>query len=562
VRPVPAIEATKPYAVPRAGAPIDLFLDGNEGATPPADLIEALRVAAPGVLRDYPGTGALAADLAARFGVSADRVLVTAGGDDALDRVCRAVLAPGREVVFPTPGFEMVARYARLAGGAIVEVPWPEGPFPTDAVLAAVTERTTLIVATTPQNPTGAAIAAGEIRRLCEGAPGALVLVDLAYVEFADNDPTSEALAHGNALVVRTLSKAWGLAGLRIGYAIGSPEVIRWLRVAGAPYAVAGPSVAMARARLASGEADMAAFVARIRSERATLSARLADLGMRPIPSDANFVLVDVGDALWVRDAMAGLGIAVRAFPGRPDLDGRVRIALPGEPVAFDRVLAAFDTVRRPQALLLDMDGVLADVSSSFRVAIQATCAAHGVEVTADDVAAIKREGDANNDWVVSWRLITRRGGTPTTFEALYQGTPDQPGLRRTERLIPERAVLERLKARAVLGIVTGRPRADALRFLEEHALTGLFDAVVCMEDGPLKPDPFPVREAMRRLGVSTAWMVGDTVDDARSARRAGALPLGVVAPGDARDTTAPTLVAAGAARVIESLADLEALWP
>ncbi len=506
--------------------------------------------------------------MAELHGVSPDRVLVTAGADDALDRVCRALLEPGRQGVFPTPGFEMTERYGRLAGGEIVHVAWPEGPYPTDRVLAALTDRTALIVVTTPNNPTGAVATGDDVRRLSEAAPDALVLVDLAYVEFADEDPSAVALSLPNALITRTFSKAWGLAGLRVGYAIGPADVIGWMRVCGAPYAVAGPSLALAQARLDAGEGEMRAFVARIRAERVALAVEVAALGMRPIPSQANFLLLDAGDALWLRDAMAGLGVAVRAFPGRADLEGRVRIALPGRPDAFERLVAALRTVRAPEALIFDLDGVLADVSRSYRAAILGTCAAFGVVVTADDVAALKRQGNANNDWVVSQRLLAARGvevsfaDVKATFEALYQGSDDAPGLRSTEALIPPRALLARLAARAPLAIVTGRPRADAERFLAEHDLAALFTVVVCMEDAPLKPDPAPVREALRRLGVARGWMVGDTADDARAARAAGVLPLGVVAPGDDAPRTAPHLIDAGAARVLDDLHELEALWP
>jgi len=567
-KPVPEIAGITPYRVPRAGAPTDLVLDGNEGAVPPEDLLDALRAQVPGVLRDYPSTGGLAADLAARLGVAPEQVVVTAGADDALDRVCRAVLAPGREVILPVPGFEMIARYAALAGGEAVHVAWPEGAFPTDAVLGAVTERTALIVVTSPNNPTGAVATAEDLRRLSAGAPGAVLLVDLAYVEFADEDLTAAALALPNAVVTRTLSKAWGLAGLRVGYAAGPAEIVGWLRVAGAPYAVAGPSVALARARLRSGEAEMAAFVGRIREEREALESVCAEVGLRPVPSQANFLLLDAGDAVWLRDAMAGLGIAVRAFPGRADLEGRVRIALPGDGSRFERLAAALRVVRAPEALLFDLDGVLADVSGSFRVAIRETCAAFGVRVDFEAIAAIKREGDANDDWVVSQRLIARGGvqaslpEVTATFERLYQGADGEPGLRERERLLVSRSFLEGLAARVPLGIVTGRPRGDADRFLGGQGIADLFGVVVCKEDGPIKPDPFPVREALRRLGVTRAWMVGDTADDVRAARAGGVLPLGVVAPGEDRVATEPNLVAAGAARVLDALGDLEDLWP
>jgi len=356
--PAPRVAAVTAYSPPRHPAPVDLWLDGNEGQRPPDELFAALVMAGPEALRRYPSTSALAAILAGRLGVAAERVLVTAGGDDAIDRVCRATLGDGRTIVLPAPTFEMIARYARLAGGEVVEVAWPGAVYPTEEVIARVDELTALVAIVSPNNPTGAVATADDVRRVCAAARHAVVLVDLAYAEFTDDELSAAALAEPNAVVVRTLSKAWGLAGARVGYAVGSPEIVGWLRAVGAPYAVAAPSLALAEAWLARGELAMAGFVARVREERVALEALLAGLGARVSPSAANFVFVRVRDAAWVRDALAGLGVAVRAFPGRADLADALRISLPGEAAAFARLTRALRAALAPEALLLAIDGV------------------------------------------------------------------------------------------------------------------------------------------------------------------------------------------------------------
>lgn len=568
-RPAPAITGLRPYRVPRHPAPIDLYLDGNEGLPAPPDLLAPLAEAEPDLARSYPSTVELEALLAAEHGLDPAQVLVTAGADDALDRACRALLAPGRALVLPVPTFEMLERYARLAGGEVREVPWLGGPYPVDAILDAhVGPETALIAAISPNNPTGAVVEAADLERLSAAAPHAVVLVDLAYGEFADVDLTPAALALPNALVFRTLSKAWGLAGLRVGYVMGPAEIVGWLRAAGAPYAVSGPSVRLARRRLETGRADVDAFVARVRAERAELAGHLARLGADPLPSQANFVFARVPDPLWIRDGMAGLGVGVRAWPDHPRVGGAVRITCPGHPDAFARLVASLEAVAAPRALLFDLDGVLADVSASYRRAIVETAAAWGVDLGPEDIARAKRRGDANNDWVLTRALLAERGvdapldEVTARFEALYQGDDDRPGLWIRERLLAGRDLLERLAARRPLAIVTGRPRLDAERFLRHHEIADLFAAVVVMQDAPLKPDPAPVRLALRRLGVERAWMVGDTPDDVRAARAAGVVPLGVVGPGEDAEATAAALLAAGAARVLPDLGALEAMLP
>lgn len=566
-QPSPAIAGLTPYRVPRHPAPLDLLLDGIGGLPTDPSFFDALSDADPSALvQSYPAAAGLQAAWAARLGVSPDRLIVTCGGDDALDRACRALLAPGRSIVLPAPTFEMIARYATWAGAEIREVAWPGGAWPLQAVLDAADATTAVVAVVSPNNPTGAVATADQLRALSAALPDTVLLVDLAYVEFADDDPTALVASLPNAVGFRTLSKAWGLAGLRVGCAFGPADVIGWMRAAGNPYTVSGPSLHLAQRWMAAGDDRVRAYVASVRARRDALGAVLRDLGCDPQPSQANFVFARTPRAGWIRDALAGLGIGVRTWPGHPTLADAVRINVPPDDATFDRVVHALRTALDPEAILLDMDGVVAEVSGSYRACIVQTAAHFGATVTAADVRAIKAEGDANNDWKVTHRLLARAGvdvpydDVVATFEGLYQGKADTPGLEATETAIVSAAALRALCRGRRVAVVTGRPRADAVRFLARHGMADLVEAMVCMEDGPAKPDPFPVREALRLLGVSRAWMVGDTVDDVRAARAAGVVPLGVVPPGESVDTVSDTLRAAGAARAYPTVTGLEEL--
>lgn len=566
-QPAPRLDRVQAYRVPRPVAPIDLFLDGNEGAAPPPALWDGI-AGDPEILRRYPSPRALEEAWAGQLGVAPAQVLATAGADEALERTVRAFLSPGREMILPLPTFEMLDRYAAFAGGNLVPVAWNEGPYPVADVLARMTPRTAVIAVVSPNNPTGAVATADDLARLSAAAPHALLLVDLAYVEFADVDLSRAALALPNAVITRTLSKAWGLAGLRTGCVAGPEELIAAIRAAGSPYNVSGPSVALASAWLRTGGPAVEAFVATIRAERPVLAAALARLGARPLPSQANFVLARFDDPEWVRDALAGLGIAVRWFACRPGLEDALRITCPGDAVRLARVVAALESALAPEALLFDLDGVLADVGGSFRRAILETAESYGVVLAPEDIALAKAAGGANNDWDLTQRLMAARGvDVPLSevtlrFEGFYQDTPGRAGLCRTERCLVERAWLERLARRTKLGIVTGRPKKDADRFLGDAGLADLFGTVVTMDDAPLKPDPAPVRLALERLGVRRALMIGDTPDDVRAARAAGVVPLAILAPGDDGAISRPALLGAGAARLLDSLSQLEGFLP
>jgi len=567
-RPIPLLERTRAYAAHAPRAPIDLHLDANEGPLPDARVLDALVHELPELLRRYPSVRALEALLAERVGVLPEQIIVTAGGDDALDRACRAVLAPGRRLVLPVPTFEMIERWADLAGASIDRVPWASGALPVDAMLGAVTRETAMIAVVTPNNPTGAVATASDLRRLSASAPGAVLLVDLAYEEFADEPLTEVVRELPNAIGVRTLSKAWGLAGLRVGYAFGPKHMIDWLRAAGGPFPVSAPAAAIAARWLDVGESVVRTNIEAVKRTRGRLERACESLGARVLPSQANFIAAEVPDAGWFRDALAGLGISVRAWPQRPACENLVRITAPLTDQDAERVERAAQAALNPSAILFDLDGVLADVSRSYRAAIVQTAGAFGITVTPDDVRAAKHRGDANNDWVLTHRLIEAAGVRATLddvtarFEHLYQGDATKPGLRTTETLLCDRAWLEHLASRLPLAIVTGRPRRDAEIFLDQHNIRACFRELVAMEDGPAKPNPAVVRTALERLGITAAWMIGDTVDDVRAARAAAVVPIGVCPPGEQNDQTVRTLENAGAARVLTSVHDLERLLP
>ena len=564
------------YKGPARPEPGVLKLDGNEGNPPPRTLLEDLATADLSQLRDYPDARPLEAEIAERLGVDPARVVVTAGADEALDRVFRAYLTPGRRLVLPVPAFEMMYRFAAVVGGEIDPVPWTN-TFPTDDVIAALGDAVSLVAIISPNNPTGRTATASDLERVAEAASkvdsgaafGAMVVLDHAYVEYSDQDLTSIAQRFDNVVTVRTFSKAWGLAGCRVGYAVASLEVATLLRNVGSPFPVAGLSLAAVRAQMSTGEAALAEHVEAVRAGRGRLTETLNRLGIETSPAQGNFVLGDFGARCdFVLNGLNALAVRVRRFPHRPEIRNALRITVPDHTEPLNRLLEALETCLAPEALLFDLDGVIADVEESYRRCILETAETFGVEVTREELATMVLAGDANNDWMLTQRILAGRGveasldAVTEAYQEVYLGTSTSPGLRESERLLVARDVLSSLADRLPLAIVTGRPREEAEWFLEREGLTALFQAVVCMEDGPLKPDPAPVRTASSRLGVERAWMIGDTPDDIRAAAGAGAVPIGVVAPGPDPTASAVALREAGAATILAAVDDLMELLP
>ncbi len=537
------------YTPSRFAPEVDLDLSKNEGNPATLNLPQSTQWPDE-LIRRYPDTTALRDQLAHFHEVRSEQILVTAGGDDALFRCFLARLGPDATAVATTPTFEMIPIYSNQVGSELVEIEWWGGQFPTSLFVSAAADADVVFVVS-PNNPTGTTITEAELREVSKGA--GLVVLDAAYSEFADDDLTPAALDMGNVVVVRTLSKAYGLAGLRVGFLLGPVDLIQELSSYGSPYPVSSLSAAIASERLRQSN-DVATFVSEIRSERTDLAELFDELGVETLPSEGNFILAETKDAEWVTGACAALGVGIRRFPGREILDSWVRITLPGEPDQFARLARTLTTVLAPEALLFDLDGVLVDVSDSYRRSIIETAASFGVAVSAGDIERAKSNGGANDDWDLTRRLISERGkqlayqDVAARFEEIYQGHPDAPGLKQNERPLVDSSTWSRWADAMPLGVVTGRPRADAEEVLDRFELLTKTSVLVAREDAPLKPDPAPVRLAMSRLAVDHAWLVGDTPDDIAAAKSAGVVPIGIGV--------------SGAARTLDRTTDIEELLP
>lgn len=322
---------TSAYLPPAFPAPIDLDLSRNEGRP---------RVGEIGLTPDelgrvssrYPDTADLRDVIASRHGWPTDSVLVTAGGDDALFRCILS--ARGKPIATTTPSFEMIGRYASQAGSSLLEVPWWGGPFPIRDFVT--TRDADLAVVVSPNNPTGNVVGVDDVQRISGAFP--LVVLDAAYEEFADEALTSVALELGNVIVTRTLSKAWGLAGLRVGYAVGPTRAISAIAGFGSPFSVSSLSAALARLVLDEGDEDLGRYVAAVSDQRGRLIGLLDELGWAPLASQANFVLATDVDPRRVVDGAAALGVGLRRFPDREELGRCVRITLPGEEQEYRRL--------------------------------------------------------------------------------------------------------------------------------------------------------------------------------------------------------------------------------
>ncbi len=303
-------------------------LASNENPLGPSPrAVEAARGALAGANR-YPDGGGfyLREKLSARLGVSADQIILGSGSTDLIDLTARTLLREDDSGITSHGSFPMYYISIRAAGARLIEVPQKSYVMDLDGMVRAIEPRTRLIYVANPNNPTGTLFSADEFERFLARVPeSVLVVLDEAYFEYverADYSRSMELVRRGkNLLVLRTFSKVYGLAGLRIGYAIGSAELLAEMNKVRSPFNTSIVAQAAALAALDDAE-HVRRSVESNRAGLAQLAQGLAELGLTFVPSVANFVLIELGsDAEPVAAELMKLGIIVRPmrWMGFPD---------------------------------------------------------------------------------------------------------------------------------------------------------------------------------------------------------------------------------------------------
>ncbi len=317
---IPAYVPTPPKP-PATGPSHRLFL--NENPYPPLPSVrEAMAEAAVRTNR-YPGIfpQRLVHALCDRLGVPAEHVLTGPGSVGIYQQIGQAMLSPGDEVVYAWPSFEAYPIVVRTAGAVPVEVPLRDGVHDLDAMAAAITTRTRAVLLCEPNNPTGTAVGEAELKRFLDRVPSdVLVVLDEAYYEFHRSPDAADGVAlhhdRPNLVVLRTFSKAYGLAGLRVGYGVAHPVIAEALRKCAVPCGVSGIGEEAALCSLAA-ESELFQRVDQLIEEREALRARLLSQGWPVPPSATNFLWLPLGDdSARFAAELEGHGLLTRGFPG------------------------------------------------------------------------------------------------------------------------------------------------------------------------------------------------------------------------------------------------------
>lgn len=333
-----------------ASGDVMVKLASNENALGPSPLAEEAMIAAAKDMHRYPDGGAfhLRHALAEKLGIEPDTIVFGNGSNELIELVGQVWLAPGRGMVISDSAFIVYRLVGVKLGAKIVSVPMKRLTHDPDAMLAAVEPDTALIFFANPNNPTGTMVDGETLDRFMDRIPDHVVVCfDEAYIELLDPTAQPDMLKYvrqgRKVIVLRTFSKAYGLAGLRIGYAIAPPDAVALLNRVRQPFNVNAMAQAAAMAAL-KDDAHVNRTRAVIRAGADFLMRELDNIGVPFVPSLANFMLVEVGDGRRVFEALMRQGVIARPVGGCYGLDRYIRVTI-GTQEENMRLIAALNTV-------------------------------------------------------------------------------------------------------------------------------------------------------------------------------------------------------------------------
>ncbi len=541
----------------------DLKLDFNENLIGPSPkVIRAIKHLNPSKIKFYPYYEKLVQAIANYNNTETENVIPVNGTDEGYRYIFDAYCSFGDNVLNVTPSFSMPKIYASIANCNYMEVPYQKRwVFPIDEYLEKITNSTKLVIVTTPNSPTGELISDENLEKIINKAQNSLVIIDETYANYANKTYIDYAKKYNNVLILKSMSKDFATAGLRLGYLISTKEVISNIKKIVSPYSV--NSVAAIAGEVALGDTRHVEKVKKeIEKSKKYLTEELKPFAKEVFPSSTNFLCVDFGEnAEYIYKKLLRNGIKVKLLSGLANNCFRLTIPPLKDAKKIIKVLK-----QKKNLIVFDMDGVLVDASKSYRIAIQETYKYFTKkEVSLDKIQEFKNQGGYNNDWILTKKLIDDEkikvayADVVSKFNEFYFGENNN-GLVKNEQWLISKNDLEKLAKKYDLAIFTGRQLCEAMIALKRHDVENLFAPIITMDDladDEQKPSPKGLEIIKRIINPEKCYYLGDTRDDIKAGLGANITALGVLPPQDKSETLKKLLKEEGASEVLSSVNDL-----
>ena len=559
-------------------------LDANENLCGPSPkVLRALKNLCSKKINFYPCYGELLEEFSYILSLPNEYFLPTNDCDEAISVIFNTYLEHGDNVVSFAPTFVMPKIYAEACGADFVEVDYTKKwEFDVDKLIWAVSEsEAKIIYLTSPNSPTGEVISREDVEKILETYPDKIVVLDNTYINFCakECDYTMLAKKHDNFFIVKSFSKDFALAGLRLGCVITQQENINNLKKIISPYSVNNLAVLAGIEALRDRE-HFACVKKEILTCKEILTQKLTELGFKVYKSETNFILCDFGTkADFVYEKLLKNKIVVRKFNDE-DLKNCFRITVPNK-AGLKKLL---DVLQVRDLLVFDLDGVVFDVRNSYRIAIERTYTHFtGKKLEAGEIQAAKNLGGLNCDWDLTKHLLDASNVKVSLEEVIevFQShffNPDlaiQPpqsgcscahtprrscGLIDEEKLLLKESTLKKLVQTHDLCVFTGRPVAEAFYSLKKYDILKYFNLVVGKEDLPAdkqKPCPDGLNLLKEKCTYNKIYYFGDTSDDMKCAKSANTIPIGVLPPQDKSVELMANMLAQGAKKILKDINEI-----
>ncbi|HLC60083.1 MAG TPA: histidinol-phosphate transaminase [Candidatus Nanoarchaeia archaeon] len=562
IKPRKAVLKMKEYNPPTSGRENSIRLDFNEntiGCSP--NVIKVLRKIQRYPLAMYPEYINLRKNIAKYCNVNTDEIIATNGTDEAIKTIIESYIEKGKdEIIIPVPTYAMFEFYAQLNEAAIKEINYNNDlSFPAKNILDVISAKTKIVILVNPNNPTGTSINQKEIIRIIQKAKKckSLVLIDEAYYQFSRKTSIPLIKKYDNLFVIQTFSKAFGLAGLRLGYIISNKNNIKVIGKVLSPYSV-NTVAAICASEALKDSTYIKNYVKEINKSKKLLCRELFNLGIQFYKTYTNFVLLKIGSqAAIFCDKLKELGILVRNRSSDQLLQGCVRITLGTVKQTRQLIIALRQVIKGINPLLIfDIDGVLVDVSCSYRFAIRKTAEYFTKsKITFEKIQEYKNKGGLNNDWDLTEAIIEYQGVKINKNSIIKKFQNYYKNLINNETWLLDKKLLEKLSKTYYLAILTGRPRKEATKVLSKNRVKNYFKVVIAMEDISMqKPNPEGLLKILNQFSNLEAYYFGDTADDMKASVAANIIPVGVLPPQDKSNFLENILVKNGAKSIIQNI--------
>ncbi len=519
----------------------------------------------------YPCYGELISKLASVYDINEENILLTNGCDEALNIIINTYIEENDGFLSYTPSFSMPVLYAKIAGAEISLIEYDEKfVFDIEKVRKNIKNSTKIVYIASPNNPTGETVSSGTIKNLAKEFKDVLFLIDATYINFAKNiafeDYADLTKEYDNIAVIKSFSKDFALAGLRLGFIVSNKINIENLKKISSPYNVNAVALNCAM-RVLSDDKEFERIKTLNEQARDELFSVLQSHGFKPYKSEGNFILCDFLDYCdFYYEKLKKNGVIVRNFSKNSPVATCLRITVP----KLSGIKYISSLLDKKDMLIFDIDGVIFDVRESYFSAIKETYKYFSKkDITDEEINKVKSMGNMNCDWDATKYLLETNGFEVDIDDIIdvFQNLFYNPEIKKDnylidkEKLLISKETFEELSSRYDLVIFSGRYKYEALYSLEKFGIDKYF-YYFQTSDGLAKeltkPNPWGVLEILKHCPHLTIKYFGDSVDDIIAGNGAKVDTIGVLSPGCDYNVMTNNFKHLGAKYMIEDIKNIK----